>query len=142
MYKKALKKGQHDSEFEIDTESDDTRWILAHMNKAKATKELILVVHEITQLREMDSMRRDFVSNLSHELRTPVSVIKANSETLLDGALEDKKDAKTFSKAILHNANRLSEMVTSLIDLSRIEYGELKLVIKDIILNDVVDSVI
>ena len=55
---------------------------------------------------------------------------------------EDKKDAKTFSKAILHNANRLSEMVTSLIDLSRIEYGELKLVIKDIVLNDVVDSVL
>ena len=60
----------------------------------------------------------------------------------MDGALDDKKDAKTFSKAILHNANRLSEMVTSLIDLSRIEYGELKLVIKDIVLNDVVDSVL
>ena len=103
---------------------------------------VILVLHDITQLRQMDSMRRDFVSNLSHELRTPVSVIKANSETRLDGALDDKKDAKTFSKAILHNANRLSEMVTSLIDLSRIEYGELKLVIKDIVLNDVVDSVL
>ena len=49
-------------------------------------------------------MRRDFISNLSHELRTPVSVIRANSETLLDGALEDKKEAKIFSKAILHNA--------------------------------------
>src|SRR6056300_444542 len=142
MYKKALKKGQHDSEFEIDTESDDTRWILAHMNKAKATKELILVVHETTQLREMDSMRRDFVSNLSHELRTPVSVIKANSETLLDGALNNPKDAKTFSKAILHNADRLSEMVTSLIDLSRIEYGDLKFVIEPIVINEVIETVI
>ena len=142
MYKKALKKGQHDSEFEIDTGGDETRWILAHMNKAKATKELILVVHETTQLREMDSMRRDFVSNLSHELRTPVSVIKANSETLLDGALSNTKDAKTFSKAILHNADRLSEMVTSLIDLSRIEYGDLKFVIEPIVINEVIDTAI
>ena len=142
LYKKALKKGQHDSEFELDADDDDTRWILAHMNKAKATKELILVVHETTQLREMDSMRRDFVSNLSHELRTPVSVIKANSETLLDGALDNSKDAKTFSKAILHNADRLSEMVTSLIDLSRIEYGDLKFVIEPIIINEVIETVI
>ena len=142
MFKKALKKGKYDSEFEIDTEEDSTRWILAHMNKAKATKELILVVHETTQLREMDSMRRDFVSNLSHELRTPVSVIKANSETLLDGALENPKDAKTFSKAILHNADRLSEMVTSLIDLSRIEYGDLKFVIESLVLNQIIETVI
>jgi len=142
MYKKAQKKGKFESEFELETSAEDTRWILAHMNQAKATQELILVVHETTQLRQMDSMRRDFISNLSHELRTPVSVIKANSETLLGGALEDKKDAKIFSKAILHNADRLSEMVTSLIDLSRIEYGELKFVIEKIILNRIVETVV
>ena len=142
MYKKAQKKGKFDSEFELETGEDDTRWILAHMNTAKSTQELILVVHETTQLRQMDSMRRDFISNLSHELRTPVSVIKANSETLLDGALENKKDAKIFSKAILHNADRLSEMVTSLIDLSRIEYGELKFVIEKIVLNQIIESVV
>ena len=142
MYKKAQKKGKFDSEFELETGEDDTRWILAHMNKAKSTQELILVVHETTQLRQMDSMRRDFISNLSHELRTPVSVIKANSETLLDGALENKKDAKIFSKAILHNADRLSEMVTSLIDLSRIEYGELKFILEKIVLNQIVGSVV
>ncbi len=142
IYKKAQKKGKFDSEFELEAANDDTRWILAHMNKAKSTQELICVVHETTQLRQMDSMRRDFISNLSHELRTPVSVIKANSETLLDGALENKKDAKTFSKAILHNADRLSEMVTSLIDLSRIEYGELKFVIENIVLNQIIESVV
>ena len=142
MYKKAQKKGKFDSEFELETAEDDTRWILAHMNRAKSTQELILVVHETTQLRQMDSMRRDFISNLSHELRTPVSVIKANSETLLNGALEDKKDAKIFSKAILHNADRLSEMVTSLIDLSRIEYGELKFIIETIVLNQIVETAV
>ena len=48
----------------------------------KTTKEFILVIHDITQLRQLSSMRRDFISNVSHELRTPVSVIRANSETL------------------------------------------------------------
>ena len=142
MFKKALKKGQSDSEFELETLNDDTRWILANMNKAKGTQELILVVHETTQLRRMDSMRRDFISNLSHELRTPVSVIKANSETLLDGALENQKDARIFSKAILHNADRLSTMVTSLIDLSRIEYGELKFINKNIVLNQIIEPIV
>jgi two-component system phosphate regulon sensor histidine kinase PhoR len=142
LFKQTTNKGKHEIEFELETEGEDTRWILAHMNKASTTKEFILVVHETTYLRQMDSMRRDFISNLSHELRTPVSVIKANSETLLDGALENSKDAKLFSKAILHNANRLSEMVSSLIDLSRIEYGELKFVIEDININSIISTVI
>jgi two-component system phosphate regulon sensor histidine kinase PhoR len=87
-------------------------------------------------------MRRDFISNLSHELRTPVSVIRANSETLLDGALENKKDAKVFSKAILHNAERLSSMVADLIDLSRIDYGDLKFNVTTINLDSFIDSFI
>ena len=69
------------------------------------------------------------------ELRTPVSVIRANSETLIDSALDDKKQAKVFAKAILHNAERLTDMVSSLLDLSRIEYGELKLNFQEINLN-------
>jgi two-component system phosphate regulon sensor histidine kinase PhoR len=124
LYDQSNKKGKYAMEFEIDFEGD-TKWILAQMSKSKSTGENILVLHDETQLRHLDSMRRDFISNLSHELRTPVSVIKANSETLLLG-VESKKDVKNFSSAILHNANRLTEMVNGLIDLSRIEYGDLK----------------
>ena len=87
-------------------------------------------------------MRRDFISNVSHELRTPVSVIRANSETLVDGALEDKKQSKVFAKAILHNAERLSDMVSSLLDLSRIDYGELKLNIEELDINKHIDKAI
>ena len=87
-------------------------------------------------------MRRDFISNLSHELRTPVSVIRANSETLIDSALDDKKQAKVFAKAILHNAERLTDMVSSLLDLSRIEYGELKLNFEEINLNSYMENYI
>ena len=100
------------------------------------------MVHDITQLRSLDSMRRDFISNLSHELRTPVSVIRANSETLIDGAIEDKIQARIFATAILHNAERLSDMVSSLLDLSRIEYGELKLNFEEINLDTFIQNYI
>ena len=135
LYRRSKKRKRADIEFEIEVNDRSVRWVLATINQSKTTKEYILVVHDITQLRSLDSMRRDFISNLSHELRTPVSVIRANSETLIDSALEDKKQAKIFAKAILHNAERLTDMVSSLLDLSRIEYGELKLNFEEIDLN-------
>ena len=135
LYRRSKKRKRADIEFEIELNDKSNRWVLATINQSKTTKEYILVVHDITQLRSLDSMRRDFISNLSHELRTPVSVIRANSETLIDSALEDKKQAKIFAKAILHNAERLTDMVSSLLDLSRIEYGELKLNFEEIDLN-------
>ena len=142
LFKRVESKKRADIEFEIELEDKSTRWVLGSMNQSKTTKEFILVVHDITQLRQLNSMRRDFISNLSHELRTPVSVIRANSETLLDGDLENKKDAKTFAKAILHNSERLSLMVSDLIDLSRIEYGDLKLNIQRIDLNHFINEFI
>jgi two-component system phosphate regulon sensor histidine kinase PhoR len=135
LYDIASKKKKSNKEFEIDLGNGSTRWVLASMNQSNTAKQYILVVHDITQLRKLDSMRRDFISNVSHELRTPVSVIMANSETLLSGALDNKTDAENFSKAILHNAERLSEMVSDLIDLSRIEYGELKLEFEKVNIN-------
>ncbi len=140
LFNRVVSKKRADIEFEIELEDKSTRWVLGSMNQSKTTGEFILVLHDITQLRQLNSMRRDFISNLSHELRTPVSVIRANSETLLDGALENKKDAKIFAKAILHNSERLSSMVSNLIDLSRIEYGDLKLNIKGINFDSFMES--
>ena len=142
LYKKTKRTKSADIEFEIDCSDRTTKWVLASMNQSKTTKEFILVIHDITQLRQLSSMRRDFISNVSHELRTPVSVIRANSETLLQGALDDKKQAKVFSKAILHNSERLTEMVSDLLDLSRIDHGELKLIIEETDLKQSIDQVI
>ena len=140
LYKKTKRTKSADIEFEIDTMDGVTKWILGSMNQSKTTNEFILVIHDITQLRQLNSMRRDFISNVSHELRTPVSVIRANSETLLESALEDKKQAKVFANAILHNSERLTEMVTDLLDLSRIEHGELKLHIEKLNLQECIDQ--
>ena len=142
LFKRVKSKKRADIEFEIEINRRTTKWVLGSMNQSKTTCQFILVLHDITQLRQLNSMRRDFISNLSHELRTPVSVIRANSETLLDGALEDKKEAKIFSKAILHNAERLTSMVSDLIDLSRIDYGDLKLNIVEVNLDNFIKSFI
>ena len=142
LFKRVKNKKRADIEFEIEINRRTTKWVLGSMNQSKTTGQFILVLHDITQLRQLNSMRRDFISNLSHELRTPVSVIRANSETLLDGALEDKQEAKIFSKAILHNAERLTSMVSDLIDLSRIDYGDLKLNIVEVNLDNFIKSFI
>jgi two-component system phosphate regulon sensor histidine kinase PhoR len=142
LFKRVKNKKRADIEFEIEINRRTTKWVLGSMNQSKTTGQFILVLHDITQLRQLNSMRRDFISNLSHELRTPVSVIRANSETLLDGALEDKKEAKIFSKAILHNSERLTSMVSDLIDLSRIDYGDLKLNIVEVDLDNFINSFI
>ena len=92
----------------------------------------------MTDIRKVDRVRRDFVANVSHELRTPVSVIRANAETLLDGALEDEEVARTFVSAVHRNAERISHLVSDLLDLARIEAGTMDLEITKVDVNRLV----
>lgn len=87
----------------------------------------ILVFHDITELRRLEQIRQDFVANVSHELRTPISSIKGYAETLLEGALEDKDNAKEFISIIYHDSNRLATLLNDLLDLSKIESGKMKM---------------
>jgi len=87
----------------------------------------ILVFHDITELRRLEKIRRDFVANVSHELRTPISSIKGYAETLLEGALEDKDNAREFINIIYQDANRLASLINDLLDLSKIESDKLKM---------------
>jgi two-component system phosphate regulon sensor histidine kinase PhoR len=104
----------------------------------RAQKGAVLVFHDVTELVRLERVRRDFVANVSHELRTPVSVIVANSETLLDGALDDPKSARNFVEGIARHATRLSRLIADLLDLARIEAGRLQLEIEDISVLDAV----
>ncbi|MGE5279167.1 MAG: sensor histidine kinase, partial [Deltaproteobacteria bacterium] len=74
-----------------------------------------------------ERVRQDFVANVSHELRTPLSSIKGYAETLLDGALEDKANAKDFVEIIHRDSERLSTLIDDLLDLSRIESGKMRM---------------
>jgi two-component system phosphate regulon sensor histidine kinase PhoR len=102
---------------------DPPRHLMVTTAPLRATGGTVVVMHDVTNLRHMESMRRDLVANVSHELRTPVSIIRANAETLMDGALDDPSQARSFVQAILRHSERLSNLLSDLLDLSRIEGG-------------------
>jgi two-component system phosphate regulon sensor histidine kinase PhoR len=83
----------------------------------------ILLLHDVTERHHLEGIKRDFVANASHELRTPVTVIRANAETLLDGALDEAEVARQFVEGIYRNATRLSDLLSDMLDLSRLEAG-------------------
>jgi two-component system phosphate regulon sensor histidine kinase PhoR len=85
----------------------------------------LAVIHDITQIRRLETVRRDFVANVSHELKTPLTSIKGFVETLRDGAIEDKENSRTFLDIIQDHADRLDKLVNDLLVLSRLESEEI-----------------
>jgi len=86
---------------------------------------VVLVLHDITELRRLERVRRDFVANVSHELKTPLTSIQGFVETLLSGALHDEKNNVQFLQRIEANVKRLTNLVSDLLSLARIESGQL-----------------
>ncbi len=91
----------------------------------------LVVVHDITEIRKLETMRRDFVANVSHELKTPLTSIKGFVETLLEGAFEDKENSRQFLKIIQVHSDRLNNLINDLLELSSIESNEITLKIED-----------
>ena len=100
----------------------------------------LLVIHDITEMRRLETMRRDFVANVSHELKTPLTSIKGFVETLLEGALQDKENSRHFLQIIQDHANRLDNLVSDLLDLSHLESQEIKLDTQKFNLKKLVDD--
>ncbi len=97
---------------------------------------VLLVMNDLTKLNRLENMRQDFVANVSHELKTPITAIKGYVETLLDGALDDQDNARRFLGIVGSQANRLDAIVDDLLTLSRIENkndkGEIKLMVGEV----------
>ncbi|MCC6261776.1 MAG: PAS domain-containing protein [Anaerolineales bacterium] len=87
----------------------------------------LLVAQDLTHVRKLETVRRDFISNISHELRTPLASLKALTETLQDGALSDLEVAPHFLNRINTEVDALAQMAQELLDLSRIESGQVEL---------------
>jgi two-component system, OmpR family, phosphate regulon sensor histidine kinase PhoR len=102
----------------------------------------LLVLHDITGIRKLETIRRDFVANVSHELKTPLTSIKGFVETLLEGALEDKHNARQFLEIIRDHTNRLNSLINDLLELSHIESREIELEIEQVQLKDLVDKIV
>jgi two-component system phosphate regulon sensor histidine kinase PhoR len=81
----------------------------------------VIVLHDITQIHRLEEVRRDFVANVSHELKTPITSIKGFVETLQEGSLEKPQEAKQFLEIIARHADRLNAIVDDLLSLSRLE---------------------
>ena len=100
----------------------------------------LLLAQDLTRIRRLETMRRDFISNLSHELRTPLASLKALAETLQDGALEDPPAARHFIDQIQIEVDALTQMVTELLELSRIESGRLSLDLQPVAVCELLDA--
>ncbi len=85
---------------------------------------VVVVLNDMTRLQRLENIRRDFVANVSHELKTPITAIKGSAETLLAGALEDSQSAQKFIDIITRQSDRLNAIIEDLLALSRIERDE------------------
>jgi two-component system, OmpR family, phosphate regulon sensor histidine kinase PhoR len=84
---------------------------------------IVLVFHDITELKKLEQVRKDFVANVSHELKTPITSLKGFAETLLDGAGENEEFRNKFLTIILNESDRLQDLIQDLLDLSKSEQG-------------------
>lgn len=97
---------------------------------------------EIQRLNKIENYRKEFIGDISHELKTPIFAIQGFLETLMDGALEDPEVNRQFLTKAMKNANRLSYLTKDLMEISRLETGELKTQIQPLRFHDVLDEVL
>jgi two-component system phosphate regulon sensor histidine kinase PhoR len=103
---------------------------------------ILLLFQNLTRLRQLETVRRDFISNISHELRTPLASLKALTETLQDGALDDPPAARRFLERIETEVDSMSLMVAELLELSRIESGRVPLKLESTRPFDILNSAV
>ncbi len=103
---------------------------------------VVVVMHDITEIRRQEQLRREFVSNVSHELRTPLTAVKGFAETLLDGAAEDPVTLRNFLTIIWKESDRMHRMIGELLDLSKIESGQVKLDYQNISIKEIAADVL
>ena len=108
--------------------------------RAGATLGAVVVLHDITELRRLERVRRDFVANVSHEFKTPLTAIQGFAETLLAGALDDAQNRERFLEIILEHARRLARLTDDLLRLSQMDADRLELEIDEVSVAQIVDS--
>lgn len=102
---------------------------------------MVIVLHDITNLKKLENLRREFVANVSHELKTPITSIKGFAETLLDGAKNDEQTLNEFLKIISKESDRIETLVFDLLDLSHVEQ-QTEIVTEYVSLSEIAESTI
>lgn len=116
--------------------------ISAIRNLPQGVKKTVLVFHDVTMLKQLEKTRVDFVANVSHEIKTPLTNIIGFVETLQEGDVKDQETRQRFLATIRENALRLNRLVNDLLTLSNIELGEAKLHMEDIDPAETLESVL
>jgi len=102
----------------------------------------MIVFHDVTRLKKLERMRVDFVANVTHEIKTPLTAILGFVETLQEGAIEDRDTAKKFLTTIARHAERLNRLVEDLLTISNIELGEMRFCFESVSLSGIAESVL
>lgn len=113
--------------------------LFSHQHYVKGA---VLVFHDITELKKVEEMRKDFVANVSHELKTPITSIRGFAETLLDGAHEDEDLRRQFLSIILTESERLQMLVHDLLELSKLDDDKIQLEYTKININELVQEIL
>ncbi len=129
LIERAHKSGKAvESEIEIQNSSGQSLFLVTNCvhlyDENKELFGLLLVLHDVTRLRLLEKMRKDFVANVSHELKTPITSIKGYVETVLDDDLNDQENSRRFLEIVLKKSNQLNAIIDDLLLLSRIEQQE------------------
>lgn len=110
-------------------------------SRKEAITGVVLTLHDITRLKRLEEMRKDFVANVSHEIKTPITAIRGFAETLLGGAIDDRENAFKFLETIKKHSERLNSLVNDLLTISGIEIGDMKLEKLNLDIAGVIDTV-
>jgi two-component system phosphate regulon sensor histidine kinase PhoR len=105
-------------------------------------EKIMVVFHDVTRLKKLETIRTDFVANVTHEIRTPLAAIIGYLETLQGGAISNPDDARRFLDIMIKQAERLNRLVEDLMTISKLELGEAKFNFEEISFREMVDSVI
>jgi two-component system phosphate regulon sensor histidine kinase PhoR len=127
----SVRQNRQSGSAEIVIDFPEERYLVVRLSplfyKAGEFAGIIGIFHDTTHMKRLEQMRKDFVVNVSHEIKTPVTAIKGFTETLLDGALYDKESAEDFLNIIKTHSERLDRLVEDLLTLSRIELHVIKM---------------
>lgn len=117
------------SEFKLEYPTE--RYCVVRISPLFQTKDVpsgfVAVFHDITELKKVEQVRKDFVANASHEIKTPITAIKGFADTLLEGALDDREYAIKFLRTIKSNSERINSLVDDLMTISKIEMGVVRI---------------
>lgn len=116
--------------------------ISAIQGEGGGERKTMLVFHDVTRLKKLERVRTDFVANVTHEIRTPLTAIIGFAETLQQGAVDDRGKALEFLRTIRENAERLNRLVDDLLTLSGLELGEAKLHLEGVRIEEALDQVL